>query len=152
MSAPNAVALLVALLVASALGLGLRARSGRLRQVGGGGSASSTGTDLPWPALGIDPGSARVTAVQFSAAVCAPCRTTSRLLTRMAAELPDVRHVEVAAEQHLDVVQALGIASTPTTLLIDRRGSITGRMLGVPRAAEIRTALTDGGLRSGGRS
>ena len=90
--------------------------------------------------LGITPGEA-ATFVQFSSSVCAPCRTTHRLLTGVVAEDDALTHVEVDAEAHLDLVEEFGITRTPTVLLLDGAGGVRHRFVGVPRRDEVRHAL-----------
>ncbi len=116
------------------LGLVLRARSGRVRAV--------SGDDLrPVLAeLGSAPGE-RATLLQFSSAFCAPCRATRRVLTQVTELVPGVTHVEVDAEQHLDVVRRLGILKTPTTLVLDASGREVRRATGQPTAAHVLEAL-----------
>ncbi|MFG1926793.1 TlpA family protein disulfide reductase [Cryptosporangium sp. NPDC048952] len=94
-----------------------------------------------WQELGIDPGDAVVTLVQFSSAFCAPCRATRRILTDVSGQLPEVHHVEIDAESHLDAVRKLDVRSTPTTLLVDRTGAITGRAVGQPRRDDVLAAI-----------
>ena len=48
----------------------------------------------------------RATLLQFSSAFCAPCRATRRMLADVAGMVPGVTHVEVDAEEHLDLVRA----------------------------------------------
>ena len=86
----------------------------------------------------------RATLVQFSTAFCAPCRAARVVLGDLAAREPGVVHVEVDAERHLDLVRALGIASTPTTLVLDALGEEVVRATGVPRRAQVLAALPDG--------
>ncbi|GAA0231323.1 thioredoxin family protein [Cryptosporangium japonicum] len=121
------------LAVATAVGLIWRARTGRVR-------TTEDHVDV-WAELGIEPGNAAVTLVQFSSAFCAPCRATRRILTDVSGQLPEVHHVEVDAESHLDVVRKLDVRSTPTTLLVDRTGAITGRAVGQPRRDDVLAAL-----------
>src|SRR4051812_22078863 len=83
----------------------------------------------------------RATLLQFSSAFCAPCRATRRILTDVAGSVPGVRHVEVDAEAHLDLVRALGILRTPTTLVLDRDGREVTRASGAPKPAQVLTAL-----------
>jgi thiol-disulfide isomerase/thioredoxin len=92
--------------------------------------------------LGVDPGE-RVTLLQFSSAVCAPCRAVSRLSSEVAGELPGVRHIEVDAEQHLDAVKTLGIWRTPTLLVLDREGRIVKRATGVPQKPQLIAAVRE---------
>jgi thiol-disulfide isomerase/thioredoxin len=79
----------------------------------------------------------RATLLQFSSAFCAPCRTTRRVLGEVADLVPGVRHVEVDAEQHLDVVRRLGILRTPTTLVLDAHGREVTRASGAPKRDEV---------------
>jgi thiol-disulfide isomerase/thioredoxin len=90
--------------------------------------------------LGQQPGE-RATLLQFSSAFCAPCRATRRILGEVAELVPGVRHVEVDAEQHLDVVRELRIMKTPTTLVLDADTRVTARASGQPRKAEVLAAL-----------
>ena len=128
------VLVLVAVLVLSTVvGLVHRSRSGRFR----------TSDDSLAPVLaqlGAQPGE-RATLLQFSSAFCAPCRATRRVLADVADLVPGVRHVEVDAEQHLDVVRRLGIVKTPTTLVLDAEVRETRRASGPPRKADVLTAL-----------
>lgn len=83
----------------------------------------------------------RATLVQFSSAFCQPCRATRVVLTDVAAMVDGVAHVDIDAEQHLDLVRRLGIMRTPTTLVLDARGAVTKRAVGTPRKADVVAAL-----------
>jgi thiol-disulfide isomerase/thioredoxin len=90
--------------------------------------------------LGEDLGSA-ATFVQFSSAVCAPCRVTSRLLTDVVKDTPSVSHVEVDAETRLDLVERFNITRTPTVVLLDKDGVVRHRIVGTPRKPLVLDAL-----------
>lgn len=81
------------------------------------------------------------TLVQFSSAFCAPCRATRRTLTEVAQIVPGVTHVEIDAEQHLDLVRRLGILRTPTTLVVDGAGREVTRASGAPRKDQVVAAI-----------
>jgi thiol-disulfide isomerase/thioredoxin len=83
----------------------------------------------------------RATLVQFSSAFCTPCRATRTLLEDVTADMADVAHVEIDAEAHLELVRALDIRSTPTTLFIDRNGNEVGRAMGAPKRAQVLAAI-----------
>lgn len=83
----------------------------------------------------------RATLLQLSTAFCAPCRATRGVLAAVAEVVPGVRHVEVDAEAHLDVVRRLGVASTPTTVVLDAHGREVSRATGVPSRAQVVAAL-----------
>ncbi len=83
----------------------------------------------------------RATLLQFSSAFCAPCRATRRVLADVATTVPGVSHVEVDAEEHLDLVRRLGVLRTPTTLVLDADGVEITRAAGAPKAAQVLAAL-----------
>jgi thiol-disulfide isomerase/thioredoxin len=83
----------------------------------------------------------RATLVQFSSAFCAPCRATRRVLTEVAGMVPGVRHVEIDAEDRLELVRELEILKTPTVLVLDADGRIVRRATGQPRKADVIAAL-----------
>jgi thiol-disulfide isomerase/thioredoxin len=126
------VAVLVA---ASAYGVLHRRRSGRVRVRG-----RDDGKRLGPVELGGELGE-RATLVQFSSAFCAPCRATRRVLTEVAGLVPGVTHVEIDAEDHLDLVRALDILKTPTVLVLDADGRVVRRATGQPRKADVIAAL-----------
>lgn len=124
---------LIGVLVATTVaGLVWKRRQGQLR--------SAEGSFDLFRELGEQPGE-RATLLQFSSAFCAPCRATRRVLSEVAERVPGVRHVEVDAERHLDVVRRLNILKTPTTLVLDRQGRVTQRAAGQPRKEQILAAL-----------
>jgi thiol-disulfide isomerase/thioredoxin len=83
----------------------------------------------------------RATLVQFSTAFCAPCRATRRVLAEVAGMVPGVVHVEIDAEQHLDLVRALEVEATPTVLVLDAAGRVVRRAAGQPRRVDVIAAL-----------
>ncbi|MEV8585504.1 thioredoxin family protein [Streptomyces sp. NPDC051180] len=91
-------------------------------------------------ALGAELGE-RATLVQFSTAFCQPCRATRRTLAEVAAMVPGVGHVEIDAEERLDLVRELGISRTPTVLVLDGAGRVVRRAAGQPRRADVIAAL-----------
>jgi thiol-disulfide isomerase/thioredoxin len=83
----------------------------------------------------------RATLLQFSSAFCAPCRATRRVLGEVVGLVPGVTHVEVDAEQHLEVVRALRVLRTPTTLILDADGREVSRAAGLPQRDQVLAAL-----------
>ena len=132
----RAVVLAGVLLAATVVGVWYRRRTGQIRAVS---SAPGAGPSAALAGLGVVVGAP--TLVQFSSAVCAPCRATRRVLDRVAATVDGVRLVEVDAEQHLDAARELGIWSTPTVLLVDADGRVARRVSGVPDAAALTTEV-----------
>lgn len=83
----------------------------------------------------------RATLLQFSSAFCAPCRVTRRVLGDVAGAVPGVAHVEVDAEEHLELVRRLGVLRTPTTLVLDAAGREVTRAAGAPRKEQVLAAI-----------
>lgn len=83
----------------------------------------------------------RATLVQFSSAFCAPCRATRRVLAEVADMVPGVSHIEIDAEDRLDLVRAAGVVKTPTVLVLDAEGREVRRAAGQPRKIDVIAAL-----------
>ena len=141
------VVLLVAVVAAMAFGAFRAATDGRFH-----GTRAAAGSEdevpdrhdesvlvgTPW----VDDLGERATLLQFSSAFCAPCRATRRVLEDVTNATRGVAHLEVDAEQHLDVVRRLGILRTPTTLVLDSAGREVTRASGAPTKEQVLTALT----------
>jgi thiol-disulfide isomerase/thioredoxin len=125
------LALLVA--VAVAIGLWRRHQDGRARPVPAGDLLTAEHLGGPLGPV--------ATLVQFSSAVCAPCRAAHRVLSAVASRSHGVRHVELDAEQHLDLVRRLDVMRTPTVLVLDDAGRVVARSSGVPSPAQVTQAL-----------
>lgn len=123
------------LAAASTYGVLQRRRGGRVRVRGRDGDKRVGAAELG-EGLGE-----RATLVQFSSAFCAPCRATRRVLTEVAGMVPGVAHVEIDAEQNLELVRRLDILKTPTVLVLDADGRIVRRATGQPRKADVIAAL-----------
>jgi len=124
----------VAAVLAAAFGLYRRFTDGRPR------AAADDSVRLDAEQLGVGLGS-DATFVQFSSAVCAPCRVTHRVLSTITASDDGVVHVDVDAESRMDLVEQYGITRTPTVLLLDRTGVVRHRIVGAARAPEVLEAL-----------
>ena len=129
--------LLAVLVLSTAVGLVHRARNGKVRSVP---AAPEDSLRDVLAQLQATPGD-RATLLQFSSAFCAPCRATRRILTEVAELVPGVAHVEVDAEQHLDLVRRLDVRKTPTTLVLDAQQREVKRAAGQPRKADVLAAL-----------
>ncbi|MEW1860348.1 MULTISPECIES: TlpA family protein disulfide reductase [unclassified Streptomyces] len=126
---------LAVLVAASGYGIVHRRRDGRIRVRAKDGGQRLTADDLGEP-LGE-----RATLVQFSSAFCAPCRATRRVLGEVAGMVDGVRHVEIDAEAHLELVRRLDVLKTPTVFVLDAQGAVVRRAAGQPRTADVIAAL-----------
>lgn len=123
------------LVLASIFGVVQAARSGRLRSRPTDGAVRLSAAEI-----GAEMGE-RVTLLQFSTAVCQPCRATRRMLAQVAATVPGAVHVEIDAEARLELVRRLEILRTPTVFVLDPTGRVVGRASGQPRRADVIAAI-----------
>ena len=139
--------LLASVLLVVAVGLWRAYADGRfrgthqVRATSGGRAASASELVETTSLLPADQLGERATLLQFSSAFCAPCRATRRVLADVAGAVPGVTHVEVDAEEHLDLVRRVGVLRTPTTLVLDSRGQEVTRAAGAPRKEQVLSAL-----------
>jgi thiol-disulfide isomerase/thioredoxin len=143
-SGTGLVVLVVALAVTGAAAWWLRTRDGAVRTPA---AAADEQEDAVTPqtvlaGLGVRPGDADLTVVQFSTAFCGPCRATRARLQQLQTSRPGLAYHHVDAESHLDEVRALDVRRTPTLFYLDRTGALLGRSSGAPRPEEL-TALVD---------
>jgi thiol-disulfide isomerase/thioredoxin len=145
------IGLVVALVVATAIGLVMRRRAGRFRpqplavpasaaSVSGGDTPVARAERLTTADLGTALGE-RATLVQFSTVFCAPCRPTRQILAQVADMVDGVVHVDIDATSRLDLVGRLRINSTPTILVLGPDGAISTRASGLPRKPDVIAAL-----------
>ena len=81
------------------------------------------------------------TVLQFSSAFCTPCRATRSTLSSVILHFPKIKHVEVDAESHLELVRRLDIRQTPTTLFLNSVGKEIARAVGAPKRDQVISAL-----------
>jgi len=155
---PGLILILVVLAGATAFGLWRRHTDGRMKSVARAvvprpvadddpevdvttaSRSDHGGEQLTAKDLGADLGTA-ATLVQFSTAFCQPCRATRRILDEVSAMVPGTAHIEIDAENHLELVRQLDIRRTPTVLVLDSAGVISKRAVGLPRKADVIAAL-----------
>jgi thiol-disulfide isomerase/thioredoxin len=85
----------------------------------------------------------QVTFLQFSSEFCQPCRVTNKILDEVTNSFPAICHIELDVVEHMDLVKTYGITRTPTTLIIDKAGTVHFRATGVPKKTELTTAVTE---------
>jgi thiol-disulfide isomerase/thioredoxin len=142
---------LISAVTAIVAGLGLAAaagwlhnrRSGVLRETGDGTpAAAESDPQLDTSELGLS--STGPTIVHFSAVWCGPCAGVRTVVDRVCSDLDDVGHVaHVEIDMDADPIAArkLSVLSLPTTFIFDAGGRQRYRAIGVPKAADLRSAL-----------
>ncbi|MEO3758171.1 thioredoxin family protein [Mycobacterium sp. B14F4] len=80
------------------------------------------------------------TVVHFSAPWCGPCETVRRVVDEVCDEL-GVAHVEIDMDANPEAARRLSVLSLPTTIIFDAAGRPRHRTHGVPRPADLRSAL-----------
>ena len=85
------------------------------------------------------------TVVHFSAPWCGPCDRVRRVVDQVCDDLgapgSPVAHVEVDLDANPQAGRRFSVLSLPTTLIFDVDGRQRYRASGVPRAADLRSAL-----------
>lgn len=134
-----AVAIVVVIAV---LGLGyivgrlLTLRSGMLR-------AAEAAADVDTTGLGLSTDGPTI--LHFTATWCGPCAGVRRVVDQVVTELADqgraVGHVEIDMDANPEAARRLSVLSLPTTIIFDADGRPRHRTTGVPKAADLRSAL-----------
>jgi len=81
------------------------------------------------------------TIVHFSAVWCGPCAGVRQVVDQVCAELPGVAHLEIDMDANPEAAKRLSVLSLPTTIIFDADKRPRYRTHGVPRAADLRSAL-----------
>jgi thiol-disulfide isomerase/thioredoxin len=83
------------------------------------------------------------TVVHFSASWCGPCARVRQVIEQVSRDLGDVAHVEIDMDANPDAARRLSVLSLPTTFIFDASGHQRYRTAGVPKAADLRSALSE---------
>lgn len=81
------------------------------------------------------------TIVHFTAVWCGPCAAVRRVVSQVCGDLPAVAHVEIDMDANPAAARRLSVLSLPTTFIFDAQGRQRFRATGVPKAADLRSAL-----------
>lgn len=128
-------AVLAALLLAAVVGWLLTRRAGEVRATN-----SRAAEQVDTSGLGLsDDGP---TVVHFSAPWCSPCAHVRRVVTAVCDDLGEVAHVEIDMDANPAAARRLSVLSLPTTFIFDAQGRQRYRAAGVPKADDLRSALT----------
>ena len=122
-AAAVAIVLVSLVLAATLLGLLHRATQGRARTITDSRIVSIDGVSL----------GERATLLQFSTEVCAPCKSTARVLDDLAARTENVSHIDLDVTHRPDLASRYRVLQTPTTLILDSDGTVRARIGGAVR-------------------
>lgn len=130
------VAIVAALALATIVGWLMTRGSGSIKEVdsGAGHDAAADAADLGLSSTGP-------TVVHFSAPWCGPCDRVRRVVDQVCDDMAAVAHVEVDIDTNPAAAQRFSVLSLPTTLIFDVDGQQRYRASGVPKAADLRSAL-----------
>ena len=129
---------IVIVVVIAVLGLGyivgrlLTLRAGMLR-------AADEATNIDTTGLGLSTDGPTI--LHFTATWCGPCAAVRRVVDQVCAELPTVAHVEIDMDENPEAARRLSVLSLPTTIIFDADGHPRYRTTGVPKAADLHSAL-----------
>ncbi|KQQ95600.1 hypothetical protein ASF62_03585 [Leifsonia sp. Leaf325] len=163
-----ALAAALALVAATtALGFWLRSRDGRITVTHAADEASAAGatpssagsssTAAPASTLASPPAALIVTPadvdsdeqfgenatlLQFSTEFCSRCPQTRVVLGAIAGEHVGVRHLDVDLTHRPDIARRYNVLQTPTTLILDGRGTVRARVGGAPDRRAVSDRLT----------
>lgn len=126
------VVLIAALGVAYVIGRLITLRAGMIR-------AGEEAANIDTSDLGLS--QTGPTVLHFSAEWCGPCAGVRRVVDQVCTELPEVAHVEIDMDANPEAARRLSVLSLPTTIIFDRDGRPRYRTSGVPKAADLRSAL-----------
>jgi thioredoxin-like negative regulator of GroEL len=128
-------AVLAALVGASIVGWLVTRRSGAIRA-----TDTTASEDVDTTDLGLS--SEGPTVVHFSASWCGPCTQVRRVVDQVCDSLEQVAHVEIDMDANPGAARRLSVLSLPTTFIFDADGRQRYRTSGVPKADDLRSALT----------
>ena len=133
---------IVIVVVIAVLGLGyivgklISLSSGMVRAADAAASVDTSGLGLST----VEP-----TILHFTATWCGPCAAVRRVVDQVVAEEADqgntVAHVEIDMDDNPEAARRLSVLSLPTTIIFDAGGHPRYRTTGVPKAADLRSAL-----------
>lgn len=128
-------------LIALIVGAFLVAKSGLARKVSNGeqidlSNLTATKNGKPVVKLGE-----KLTLLQFSSDFCSSCKQTSVLLGNIEKAQKGLLHIDIDLAERLDLAKTFNILTTPTTLILNSKGSVVSRIVGAPKLATVESEI-----------
>ena len=133
----NLLVILSLLIVATALGLIWKAKTGRAKRIKDGLQIDLKEIGATKDGKPVTEFGEHTTFLQFSSETCATCKQTAKLFHELEETSHGVLHIEVDLTHHLDLADKFGILQTPTTLVLDSKGIVKSRIGGAPKPSTI---------------
>lgn len=139
------IILIVALVIAGAVGAAMKVRAGKIQSFDLTDHSDSPETSTPVNVLTEGdlgtPLGERATLVQFSTEFCAFCPQTRELLTELSQENVGVEFVEVDAAENMELTRRFKVFSTPTVMVLRPDGNVAARSSGKQQKAALSASL-----------
>lgn len=137
--------LVAVLLVGAVIGILARRREGRVRNAPAAKATAPEDTQRTALLAAAGVGAAQPAVLHFSAEWCGPCAAVRRVVGGVVADLAETqappRDIEVDIDAEPALARELNVLSLPTTFVFDAEGRERFRISGVPKTADLRSAL-----------
>ena len=128
-------------LVALIVGAFLVAKSGLARRVSNGEQVDLSNLRATKNGKPVVKFGEKLTLLQFSSDFCSSCKQTSVLLGTIEKAQKGLLHIDLDIGERLDLAKTFNILTTPTTLILNSKGSVVSRIVGAPKLATIESEI-----------
>lgn len=128
-------------LVALIVGAFLVAKSGLARKVSSGEQVDLSNLRATKNGKPVVNFGEKLTLLQFSSDFCSSCKQTSVLLGNIEKAQKGLLHIDLDIGERLDLAKTFNILTTPTTLILNSKGSVVSRIVGAPKLATIESEI-----------
>ena len=128
-------------LLASLVGVLLVAKSGLARKVNNGEQVDLSDLRATKNGKAVIKLGEKLTLLLFSSDFCSSCKQTTILLENIEKANEGLLHIDLDIAERLDLAKTFNILTTPTTLILDSKGSVVSRIVGAPKLATIEAEI-----------
>jgi thiol-disulfide isomerase/thioredoxin len=128
-------------LMASLVGVLLVAKSGLARKVNNGEQVDLSDLRATKNGKAVIKLGEKLTLLLFSSDFCSSCTQTTILLENIEKANEGLLHIDLDIAERLDLAKTFNILTTPTTLILDSKGSVVSRIVGAPKLATIEAEI-----------